>query len=119
MNDDFHTAKAITVLFDMVPVINQLYQDRSGPFAVSEATFTQFKTDFQTAFYDILGLGLPDAGDNSHELLDGLIGLVNQIRQRARADKNWPTADLIRDELARLGVELQDTPQGTEWSLIN
>ncbi|BAW10340.1 cysteinyl-tRNA synthetase [Nocardia seriolae] len=57
--------------------------------------------------------------DNSAAIhaLDVLIGAELQRRQQARADKDWATADAVRDRLKDAGVEVTDTPQGAEWAL--
>ena len=52
---------------------------------------------------------------DSKELQEGLVKLLIDVRQRARKQKDWATADYIRDELARLGVNLEDSPLGTRW----
>jgi cysteinyl-tRNA synthetase len=38
-------------------------------------------------------------------------------RQSARKDKDFEQADAIRDQLGRMGVEIQDTPEGTKWDV--
>ncbi|MBY6537386.1 cysteine--tRNA ligase [Rhodococcus sp. BP-349] len=49
--------------------------------------------------------------------LDLLIADDLELRSAAKAGKDWPTADRIRDRLARAGVEVTDTPNGPEWSI--
>jgi cysteinyl-tRNA synthetase len=49
-------------------------------------------------------------------LVDGLMQLVIDIRQQARADKNWAVADKIRDALKNLKIELEDGKQGVRWT---
>jgi cysteinyl-tRNA synthetase len=48
---------------------------------------------------------------------DGLVHLALEQRQAARARKDFTTADAIRDQLAALGVTVEDTPQGPRWEL--
>jgi cysteinyl-tRNA synthetase len=48
---------------------------------------------------------------------DGLVTLALQQRQAARARKDYAAADAIRDQLAALGVQVEDTPQGPRWEL--
>jgi cysteinyl-tRNA synthetase len=43
--------------------------------------------------------------------------LVLELRAKARAEKNWPTADLIRDKLAAAGVRVEDGPEGSTFKL--
>ena len=50
-------------------------------------------------------------------VVDGLVTELLDQRQAARARKDFATADAVRDTLARLGVEVSDTPTGFRWSL--
>jgi cysteinyl-tRNA synthetase len=54
---------------------------------------------------------------SKRELLDGLVALALEQRTAARDRKDFATSDLIRDELAKLGVVIEDTPQGARWSI--
>jgi len=51
------------------------------------------------------------------ELLDGLVSLALEQRTAARDRKDFATSDAIRDELAKLGVVIEDTAQGVRWSI--
>jgi cysteinyl-tRNA synthetase len=60
------------------------------------------------------------AGGNDQRLAqatDGLVSLALEQRAAARARKDYASADAIRDQLAALGVQVEDTPQGTRWEL--
>ena len=48
-------------------------------------------------------------------LLDGLMQLIIDLRQQARANKDWTAADKIRDELKKLDVVIEDSPTGVRW----
>ena len=65
---------------------------------------------------EVLGLFSKDKLDSSLEAQ--IKNLINQ-RNRARSSKDWNKSDSIRDELTALGVEIQDTSDGTTWNLIN
>ena len=54
---------------------------------------------------------------SSAETLDGLISLALEQRQAARARKDFAASDAIRDQLAVLGVVIEDTATGTRWSI--
>ena len=54
---------------------------------------------------------------DDQSVLDGLVALALQQRAAARERKDFASADAIRDQIAALGVILEDTPQGTRWSL--
>jgi cysteinyl-tRNA synthetase len=43
------------------------------------------------------------------------MNIIIEIRQEARAKKDWATADKIRDRLGESGIVLEDTPQGVRW----
>lgn len=53
--------------------------------------------------------------DGSRELLDGLVGLLIDLRKEARGRKDYATGDAIRDRLAELGIALLDRKDGTHW----
>ena len=55
--------------------------------------------------------------DDLHGVVDTLVRLVLQQREAARARKDWPTADAIRDQLNQSGLVIEDSPQGPRWSL--
>jgi cysteinyl-tRNA synthetase len=120
LNDDFHTAKTIARIFEVLPVINQLHAKKSGPFTVNPETFEKFKKDFHTLFSDILGLQMEaDAGNagQQNETMDGLMALIGELRATARQEKNWGVSDKIRDKLNELNIEVKDTPEGMEWKI--
>jgi cysteinyl-tRNA synthetase len=61
-----------------------------------------------------------DAGaDDLTPVVDGLVGALLEQRAQARARKDWPAADAVRDTLAGLGLKVEDTPNGPRWSLEN
>ena len=65
---------------------------------------------------EVLGFNLQDEQVVDAALASQVESLIEQRRQ-ARADKNFSRADEIRDELANLGVAIEDTANGTTWSL--
>ncbi len=60
-----------------------------------------------------LGVGDPE------EPLRPLVGSLVELRTKARADRDWAGADAIRDRLQAAGIEINDTPEGTEWRLLS
>ena len=106
MDDDFNTANAIAVLFEITRDINTLLQNESVSAAVLQTLL---------GFYDeLLGLFgfLP-----SEQSSDGDAEIEALVAERAQAkkEKNYKKADEIRARLGEMGVTLEDTPQGTKW----
>ena len=108
MDDDFNTADAVSVIFELV---------RDANSAVAGAP-TKAAADAALKMLDeltgVLGLIYGD-GDGDDELAAKVEALIAQ-RAEARKAKNWAEADRIRDELNEMGIELKDTPQGVKWS---
>ena len=66
---------------------------------------------------DILGLEQEDAGGSGDgDRTDGLMEVICTLRSEAKANKDWATADLIRDRLTELGVQIKDGKDGTSWT---
>ena len=77
-----------------------------------------------TAMLAVLGLAADDpawgaAGDTDrlHPVVEALVGDALERRARARADRDFATADAIRTTLTDVGVQIDDTPAGARWSL--
>ena len=104
MDDDFNTADAISVIFEMVKYANTLKPE--------EATVEGWNALRQNLLQlaDILGIEEPKA-----ELLDADIEALIEERQAARKAKNYARADEIRNELAGKGILLEDTKEGVKW----
>ena len=108
MDDDFNTASALGQIYDLVRVINQARDAGADDQVLSEA---QSKV---RELAGILGLQLrraAAAGPPADEFVDLLI----EIRRQLREQKLWALSDLIRDQLAELGVVLEDVKEGTTW----
>ena len=65
---------------------------------------------------DILGLQTPQQGEQN-QALEGTIRLLIDLREQARADRDFATSDKIRNELSGLGIQLKDGKEGTTYSL--
>jgi len=104
MDDDFNTAGAMGVVFELVRDVNT---------AVAEGASAAFAADAIALLEDfdrIFGL-LPEQKEAG---LSPEIEALIELRQAARAAKNWAESDRTRDELAALGITLKDTPQGLQ-----
>ena len=116
LNDDFNTPKAIGRLFEIVPVINSLKDNKMDAGQISEKTLESLKSFFKTIIYDILGLMDENEQGSQGGPTDGLMALIIKLRQQARENKDWATSDTIRDALNALDIQIKDGKEGTEWS---
>jgi cysteinyl-tRNA synthetase len=108
MEDDFNTARALGILFDLAREINQAAD--SG-YDISEARQTLIELAG-----DVLGLKLP-AAEAKAESVEAVpfIELLIKTRYNLREARQYLLADEIRTRLAELGIIIEDTPQGTVW----
>ncbi len=106
MDDDLNTADALAAVFELVRDINTLVLD--GKASEGLATFASEEFDELTG---VLGL----VYNREKEDIDIEIEHKIEERNRARAEKDFATADAIRDELKAQGIILEDTPQGVKW----
>jgi cysteinyl-tRNA synthetase len=76
------------------------------------------RTTLSTFTFDVLGLKDESQQDSGHfEKLSGVVELLIAQRNQARERKDFATSDQIRDDLARLGIQLKDSKEGTTFSL--
>ncbi len=104
MDDDFNSAQAIAVLFDLAREINRAH---SEGFSLAQAQQTLVE------LAGVLGLTLKER--EVHPDAAPFIELLISMRNELRKEKQWQLADKIRISLKEIGVALEDTPQGTVW----
>ncbi|HBN38890.1 MAG TPA: cysteine--tRNA ligase [Ruminococcaceae bacterium] len=107
MDDDLNTADGISAVFELVKDINTKILDKPVSKNVCETAAKLFDE-----LCDVLGI-LYNRQSND---LDAEIEELIAQRQEARANKDWATADKIRDDLKARGIILKDTPQGVTWT---
>jgi cysteinyl-tRNA synthetase len=106
MNDDFNTANAISVLFDLSRIANVYLNENNTDPEVLKAILDMFKT-----IGDVLGIEVKvEAG-----LLDEEIEALIAERNAARKNRDFARSDEIRDQLLSMDIVLEDTRQGTRW----
>jgi len=112
MNDDFNTTILIAQLFEAVRVINLINDKKETLTATDLETFSTTVISFT---FDVLGLlSKKESGQNTDKL-DSVLEMLIQMRNEARANKNWALSDEIRDKLAALGIQLKDGKEGTSF----
>jgi cysteinyl-tRNA synthetase len=109
MDDDFNTADAISVLFEMAKTANANLNGNSSKKLV------EYILEMFLKLSDVLGLSYKNA---ETEIEDEEILRLIEERQKARKEKNWKLADEIRDKLKERGIILEDTPEGVRWKRI-
>lgn len=107
MDDDLNTADGIAALFDLTKDVNTKILDKPVSKAVAE-----YAAKLYDELCDVLGLLYNRKGND----LDSEVEKLIQKRQEARKNKDWATADKIRDDLKAMGIILKDTPQGVTWT---
>ncbi|KLU61479.1 cysteine--tRNA ligase [Peptococcaceae bacterium CEB3] len=114
MDDDFNSALGLAALFELAKAVNShvgMYPYRSAELAAGRSTLLELA--------GVLGFDLAGPVEKVEESdrLSGVMEVLLQVRDRARARKDWETADFIRTELKNVGIILEDTPQGARWQV--
>jgi cysteinyl-tRNA synthetase len=105
LDDDLNVSAALAALFDLARELNRRLADR----AMSSADAAQ-----ALAFLRELDAVLAILPDQADDLPAGARGLLD-AREAARAGRDWPASDRLRDELLALGVAVEDTRDGQRW----
>ena len=124
MDDDFNTGGAIGELFELARLINKycdvanLDQEEGRRDTIAMGKLTQLLRIWKelAGILGIFRLGSTADDDASNDLLDPLMQLVIVLRATARTNKDFATADTIRDGLGPLGITLEDRAEVTEWT---
>lgn len=117
MEDDFNAPVALSALQTFTREVNTLLNSGAE---VGKAVLEQIDGVYRDLGGTVLGI-IPEsdavAGSADAGRQDGLIKLLVELRKDARTNKDWATSDKIRDELAELGVALEDRADGTVWKV--
>ncbi len=110
INDDFNTAKALATLFNLLKKINGLYYGQLDYALLSQDACRTLCTTYRTFVVDILGFK-EDHPTSARESID----LVLEVYRQAKAEKRYEQVDFIRSGLQKIGIGIQDHPQGSRW----
>jgi len=113
MNDDFNTPILIAHLFDGVRIINSI---KDGKESMTSSDLEKLKNIFTAFVTDILGF-VSTKGSSENDLTNEIMGLVLKLRANAKTNKDFDSADLIRDELEKAGIQIKDSHEGSSWEL--
>ena len=113
MSDNFNTPILIAHLFEAVKFIS----GAEGTIALSKDDAEVMSEVLFNMTFEVLGLQLSEESGALKDALDKAMALVIELRANARLNKDWSTADLIRDQLADAGIQLKDGAEGTTYNL--
>lgn len=114
MNDDLNTPIIIAHLSNVVRIINSLWEEKEK---ISTSELQELNYTFELFLFDILGLKQDNILREEKDTFNNIMNLIVQLRKQAKEQKNWTTADYIRDQLSLYGIEIQDTKNGVEWKI--
>ncbi len=112
--DDLNTPIALAHIFEAVNIVNRAKEKAIKLGAADKVLLNKIFKDVLTG---ILGLKDEQGTSAGTEAISGLMDIILEERQAARAEKNWAKCDALRDRLAALGIRIKDTKEGSEWSL--
>ncbi len=113
INDDFNTPILISHLFGAVTIINLV---KEGVETLTKEDIKSLSDIFQIFLIDILGIKSEKENTNTNTS-ENLIKILINIRENCKKNKDFITADKIRDELEKEGIEIKDGRDGTEWEV--
>ena len=115
INDDFNTPILIANLFEGVKVINSIKDQKAN---LNSKDLNSLKKLFDIFINEILGLKEQE-NTTSNDVSNDVMQVVFSLRNNAKKNKDFATADFIRDELEKKGIQIKDSREGSSWSLEN
>lgn len=114
MNDDFNTPILIANLFEGIRFVNII---NDGKETLNKEDLDLLSTTLNEFIFDVLGIKNEKATANNSDKLASVIEMLIDMRNEARANKNFALSDQIRDQLLALGIQLKDGKEGTSFSI--
>jgi cysteinyl-tRNA synthetase len=114
LNDDLNTPILFAHIFEMVKTINSAYNQE---ISLDQSSIDHLKKIYNEFVHDILGIEREKKETGKNQLTEQLIDMILNIRLEAKENKDFKTADTIRDKLTELGVVVKDTKDGFNWEL--
>ena len=115
MNDDFNTPMLIADLFECVKFINNVKINSKN---LNTNDKEKLSKTFDEILFDILGFNKDNNEVEKSDSQKELVELLIKIRSQARNDKNFILSDQIRDELLKIGIQLNDDKNSSSFELI-
>lgn len=114
LDDDMNIPRALAVLHEQTRAGNAALAAGADASEYANAVWAMANVLGLTSLMNLNGSGASGA---EHQALDALIHTILEQRASARAEKDWATADRMRDVLAAAGITVKDGAQGSTWSL--
>lgn len=116
MDDDLNTSQAVALIFDLVRNANKIISDYEN---INVSFYQDLKLFLTRTAHEVFGIIHFDhlAKSESLGIDHKLIELLLELRTKLKKEKNFLLADLIRDELNKLGIELKDGKEGTSYKI--
>ena len=118
MNEDFNTAEAMAVIFNLTKEVNNLLNSDEE---ISKEVLSEIDVFYKTYGGNVLGIvpektvqhGADDV--STYKIENDLIKTLIDTRNELRASKQWELADKIRDRLSELGIIIEDKKEKVAW----
>jgi len=111
MDDDFNVPMALSKVFDLIRELNSHMEKNE----VDRKALGLSKEFIEKDLSSILGVNFGRKKVVYSDDLEKVMKILIDIRERARKSKDFKTTDSIRDNLARIGIVLEDTDEGVKW----
>ena len=113
INDDFNTPILIAHLFEAVKLINLIKANKAS---LNNNDLILLKSIFDVFANEVLGLK-KESQQKSDDFTNEIMDVILKLRKHAKINKDFITADLIRDELDGLGIQINDSRDGSSWQI--
>ncbi|MCD6018634.1 MAG: cysS [Bacteroidetes bacterium] len=114
MNDDFNTPVLIAHLFEAIRMINSAHDKKT---ALSQADIDLLHKIYQHFVFDVMGLKKEEETGKASTALESVMQLVLELRDKAKANKDFATSDEIRNKLTAANIQVKDGKEGVTWSI--
>jgi len=114
MNDDFNTPILVAQLFEGVKFVNLI---KDGKESLNSEDLKLLRHTLEAFVFEVLGLENKSETEMDNSKLEGVVEMLIQMRNEARANKNWAMSDQIRDQLLAIGIQLKDGKEGTTFTI--
>ena len=116
MDDDFNTGAALSQLFPLAALGRKSSVEERSVIMTAVYSLAHLLGIFQHGLKPPQVKSVQDGSvQEDHSLVDGLMNVLIELRTQARAQRDFATADQLRDQLGELGIIFKDSADGTTW----